>query len=219
MKYTRNTSLSLLAQRALGIAIGVLALAGAPASSMAAIVCSSPSHALSIPPTFDGTYLNLQTGVASATDMGAPGWDINPYAAPSKLAFNWPSGAGGVSSGGVYSVLNSGDTIGPAQTYIDYTDPVAAGNWGTMQTGKYFGLRFYNENTAAINYGWIQLNTGPTSGFPATINQYCYDDTGAAIAAGALPTPTPVPVPTLSAWSMALLGMGLAALAGLRRKH
>ncbi len=96
MKDTRNTSLPPPAQRALGIAIGVLALAGAPASSMAAIVCSSPSPALSVPATFDGTYLNLQTGVASATDAGAPGWDINPYtvSGSQQLAFNWSAGTG-----------------------------------------------------------------------------------------------------------------------------
>lgn len=118
-------------------------------------------------------------------------------------------------------MLNSGDTIGPAQAYLAQAGGGNAVNWRTTQTGKYFGLRFYNENTSAINYGWIQLNTSAASDFPATINQYCYDDTGAAIAAGALPapTPTPTPVPTFSACSMALLRMGLAALAGLRRKH
>lgn len=189
---------------------------------MAAIVCSSPSLALSISPTFDGTYLNLQTGVASATPEGAPGWDINPYASGSQLAFFWSaSTVGGVSTGTLYNVLNSGDTIGPAQAYIVFNSGENTVNWQTTQTGKYLGLRFYNENTSAINYGWMQLNTGAASGFPATVNQYCYDDTGAAITAGALPAPTatPTPVPTLSAWSMALLGMGLAALAGLRRKR
>lgn len=227
MKYTRNTSRLPPAQRALGIAIGVLALAGAPASSMAAIVCSSPS--LPVPANQDGTYLNLQTGGTSNSEAGTPGWDINLYASgvPTLLLyFYWPTipadNAGGVSTGTVYNVLNSGDTIGPTQTYSTVSGgPVPYANWHSGQTGKYLGLRFYNENTLALNYGWIQLDTGAGSGFPATVNQYCYDDTGAAIAAGALPAPTPrpAPVPTLSAWSMALLGMGLAALAGLRRKR
>ena len=75
------------------------------------------------------------------------------------------------------------------------TDSVASGsvaagnfvNWQTTNTGKFLGVRFFNESTSAINYGWLQLDTGAAGGFPATINSNCYDNTGAGITAGTTP--------------------------------
>ncbi len=44
------------------------------------------------------------------------------------------------------------------------------------------------------DYGWIDLSAhylGPSSGFQITVKSYSYDNTGAAILAGAAPTPEP----------------------------
>ena len=119
----------------------------------------------------------------------------------SALYFFWPTtpanSFGGASTATVYDALSSGATIGPAQTYIVNSGgggPAPFANWQTTQTGKYLGVRFFNESTSAINYAWLQLNTGASGGFPATINQFCYDNTGAAITAGT----TPVSLQTFS---------------------
>ena len=55
-------------------------------------------------------------------------------------------------------------------------------------------MRFYNESTSSINYAWLQMNTGASGGFPATINQICRENTGVAITAGT----TPVSLQTFS---------------------
>lgn len=180
-------------RRALGRSAGALALALASTSSMAAIVCSST--AISIPATVDGVYLNLVTGATGSSGSGVSGWDINLYqTGASALYFFWPStpanSAGGVSTATVYDALTTGAPIGPSQTYIVNSGGGGAApfvNWQTASTGKYLGIRFRNESTSALNYAWLQLNTGASGGFPATINQYCYDNTGAEIQAGTTP--------------------------------
>jgi len=188
MKPTTHLASSI--RRAIGLSAGALLLAGAPISGMAAINCSS--SALSIPANVDGVYLNLATGATGTSGSGVGGWDINLYmTGASALYFFWPStpanSAGGVSTATIYDALSAGATIGPAQTYIVNSGgggPAPFANWQTAQTGKYLGVRFYNESTSAINYAWAQMDTGASGGFPATINKYCYNKAGAAITAG-----------------------------------
>lgn len=190
-------------RRALGLSAGMLALAGAPVSGMAAIVCSSAP--LSVPANIDGVYLNLVTGATGTSGSAVSGWDINLYQTASALYFFWPStpanSAGGASTATVYDVLSAGAPIGPGQTYITNSGgggPAPFVNWQTTQTGKYLGIRFRNESTAAINYAWLQMDTGASGGFPATVNKYCYDNTGAAIAAGTMGVATPALAVTTS---------------------
>lgn len=196
----RSAVLTNSIRRIVGLSAGALVLTVASTSSMAAIVCSSA--AVPVPANIDGVYLNLVTGATGTAGSGVAGWDINLYqTGASALYFFWPttpaSSFGGASTATVYDALSSGATIGPAQTYIVNSGSGGAApfvNWQTTQTGKYLGVRFFNESTSAINYAWLQLNTGASGGFPATINQFCYDNTGAAITAGT----TPVSLQTFS---------------------
>ena len=196
----RSAVLTNSIRRIVGLSAGALVLTVASTSSMAAIVCSSP--ALSVPANIDGVYMNLVTGATGTAGSGVAGWDINLYqTGASALYFFWPTtpanSFGGASTATVYDALSSGATIGPAQTYIVNSGGGGAApfaNWQTTQTGKYLGVRFYNEATSAINYAWVQMNTGASGGYPATINQICYDNTGAAITAGT----TPVSLQTFS---------------------
>lgn len=182
----------------LGLAAGALVLTFASASSMAAIVCNSA--AIPVPQNIDGVYINLATNATGTSGGGVTGWDINlyqttPTGGTPGLYFFWPTtpanSYGGVSTDTIYDVLNTGAPIGPGQTYILNAGgggAAAYANWhGTTQTGRYLGVRFFNEATSAINFGWLQLNTTATSGFPATINQICYDNTGIEISAGTTP--------------------------------
>ena len=176
-------------------ALAALAVATATLTSTgayAAVVCG-PS-AVAVPATLDGIYFNIVTGAGGPTGSGTPGWDINMYLTGGALYFFWPTApansAGGLAIGTVYQALSAGAVIDASATYAVASGGGGAANfvnWQTTNTGKYLGVRFYNESTSAINYGWLQLDTGPSAGFPATINAYCYENNGGAITAGTTP--------------------------------
>ncbi len=165
------------------------------ASAHAAVICS-PMTNLDVPATSEGLYLNLITGVSGVRESDAPGFDIDIYAAVStnptgQLKFYWGpasnGGAGVVSSGAAYAVLAPNVTIGPdsAFTREGFTGDTSAWQAGTS---GYLGMRFRDETAATIVYGWLALSTTAPLGFPATIEGWCYEDSGAAIV-----TPDPRP--------------------------
>jgi hypothetical protein len=43
------------------------------------------------------------------------------------------------------------------------------------------GFSFTNANTSQVNYGYAKITSTGPSGTPATLNEYWYDNTGAAI--------------------------------------
>lgn len=175
-------------------ALAAAALSLASTSAFAAYVCDSTP--LSIPQNIDGVYLNLATGASGTSGGGVTGWDINLYSTgtPATLFFFWPTtpanSYGGVATGTTYDVLANGAPIGPSQTYSLNSGSGGSGayvNWLAGSTGQFLGVRFWNEATSSINYGWLQLNTTATSGFPATIVERCYQNDGTATSAGTRP--------------------------------
>ncbi len=165
----------------------------ASSASMAAIVDSGTVN-LSVPATIDGLYLNFVTGAFASLPPPA-GWDFNPFqSAGPVLKFFTTAGAGQiVGSGTLASVLAPGATIGPASTFAAAGVVTATGFLVTAT--QYVGVRFTNEVTTAINYGYVQLQTTAGSGFPATIVRYVYENTGAAIT---IPSAPPVLVGVVS---------------------
>ena len=163
---------------------------------------------LVIPNTIDGLYLNVITGVTSTSSSPAAGWDFNPYNNGSGLGFfapDFPSSQGTLASGATALALLGGETIGSGGIY----QPGQALGTNFRITGTGFaGLRFQNEVTGQLNYGWVRLSTTAGTGFPASILAYAYEDSGAPILAGQVPEPTG---PGLLALS--------AALAGHRRRR
>jgi hypothetical protein len=85
---------------------------------------------------------------------------------------------GGVVSGGDYTVLQPGATIGPASTFSNSATTMT--NWLGGADG-YIGIAFLNEQTNALNYGYIHVTTTAPLGFPAQVLEYGFDSTGAAI--------------------------------------
>ena len=174
----------------------LVAIAACVASpvAMAAVVCNTVTTPFSIPATLDGAYINLVTGVVGTSGAATAGWDVNMYMTGGNLYFFWPgtpaNSAGGTATGSVYNYVAPGTSIGPTSVFS-----VASGGGGDVnyvniratQTGGYLGVRFQNEATAAVNYGWLQMNTTAPSGFPATITSYCYQNNGTAITAGTTP--------------------------------
>jgi hypothetical protein len=77
-------------------------------------------------------------------------------------------------------VLGAGELIGPTSLF---TRAAFAGDTSAWQAGisAYLGLRFRNESNGIIQYGWMRLSTTATLGFPALIEGWCYEDSGAAI--------------------------------------
>lgn len=168
------------------LAIMLLLVSGAYAH--ASVVCSSMAN-LDVPATSEGLYLNLVTGVSGVRESDVPGFDIDIYAAvntnPSgQMRFYWgaasTSGAGVVSSADTFPVLGANVTIGPASTFsrAAFTGDTSAWMAGTS---GYLGMRFRDETPATIVYGWLALTTTAPFGFPATIEGWCYEDSGAAI--------------------------------------
>lgn len=181
----RSIRLAVSIRRAIAFSATAFALAGAPVSGVAAIVCDNPS--IAVPQNIDGIYLNLVTGATGTTGSAVPDWDFNPYASSSAtlLSFYSAAGAGYVSSGGAIGALAGGTTIGASSTYLTgvQTTPEAMGIYRAGVTGaSYLGLRFTDSGNTY--YGWLDVTTTAPNGFPMTVNNYCYEDSGASIKAG-----------------------------------
>jgi hypothetical protein len=191
-------------------------LLAAPAAQAAVISVDFSANPLSaVPFNFNGLYLNVVTGAASASTNNVQGYDINPYFAGStgpmpQLFLFVPSTGGvvGVASTSTADVLTVGMTIGPAS---GFTAPGAAGATLAATGIGYFGFRFINEGTGLINYGFLTLSeTLPLAAGAVRVLAYAYENTGAAITVTAVPEP--------SSYAMFTLGVaGVGALARRRR--
>ncbi|HJU39150.1 MAG TPA: hypothetical protein VJ724_06215 [Tahibacter sp.] len=168
------------------LAAAVLAGAGA---AHAATVCRSNAN-LGVPADGEGLYVNFATGVSGRTESQAPGFDLDVYAMQvsnpdGQMKFYWGPvsnpGAGVVTSGDTYAVLAEGDTVGPMSTFSRAAALGVTTAWQAGVTG-FLGARFRNEAAGnALHYGWVHLATTAPLGFPATILDWCYEDTGNAI--------------------------------------
>ncbi|HET9031634.1 MAG TPA: hypothetical protein VFN25_01885 [Dokdonella sp.] len=169
-----------------------LAIAAVTVSSIraeAAVVCSNLPAALDIPNTFDGLYINFVTGTSGTTSGAVPGWDSNIWSSSGSMKFFASTSAANASavvgSAGEASLLAPGTMIDSSSAVLTGVLNAAAFEVGV--TNGYVGFAFNNEGTSTTNYGWASLTTTSGGGFPATLNQYCYDDSGAGIMAGTTP--------------------------------
>ncbi len=191
-------------------ALAGIALTGAAATTAEAVVVYSGIQNINVPSNIDGIYLNLVTGQSGTA--GFAGYDVNPYNNNAGLAFFAPGGSQGTlsataTSGSTTIRLNMGDSIGPAGAYNN-GQSVASAFYGGGQA--YVGVRFTNEATGLLTYGWLLMNTSSGNGFPATIVSWGYQTDGTAITAG---EGAPIPEPTTTA----LLGLMAVGALGIRQ--
>ena len=107
-----------------------------------------------------------------------------------------------LASGSTALALLGGETIGSTSLY---QSGQVLGTPFHSSGVRFNGLRFLNEATGQINYGWAQLAStggGTAAGFPASLLGYAYDNTGASLTAGQVPEP-------YSTWMLAIPGLAL----------
>jgi hypothetical protein len=164
-------------------------------TTMAAIV-TSPVSNLALPQTTAGVYINVITGATGTSAGAVTGWDLNPYNTANGLGIYWiPTQPGapvrnaavGDTTTGPITVLAPGATIGPANTY---TSAIQAASSLRPTGDRFFGFRFFNEATSAINYGYARITTTSPNGYPATLVSVVYEDSGAPIT---IPLPAVAP--------------------------
>lgn len=180
------------------------------------------STPIAVPNNLDGVYLNLLTGATGSTGSSVTGWDINLYNTNSVFTFFWnntaPNVSGGVAtavSGGTYIDLPVGAVVSAASIFSASSGAGGPASTTAFQTtGVHtLGFRFYNEATSAINYGYMSIQNTATSGFPATILSWTFENSGSAIT---IPGASTGGVPEPTTWAMMLMGFG-ALGAAMRR--
>ncbi len=187
------------------------------AAAAAAVVVGSANAAIvtwninqAIPANIDGLYIRIDTQTFAGSSIS--GWDINPYGTTSLNFFASTAAPNPTStyvrtqaSGGPSS-LALGTVISAASTFANSTTAVVSGtsvfNGWTLNSINYFGFRFHNNTTNAINYGFGAMQVGADSS-SRTLLFIEYGDAGESVV---------VPAPG----AIALLG--LAGLAGRRRR-
>ena len=158
-----------------GLAALVVAASMTVASpqAMAAIQCFTTP--IPVPTTTSGIYVNLFTGTATPTTAGSPGWDFNPWGA-TNLYFYTATGGGFVATGGVIANLASGTLVDASSTYVGNSSAAQIATYRAGVTNGNLGVRFLESGNTY--YAWVNVTTtGPTLGTPATINNWCFQNT------------------------------------------
>jgi hypothetical protein len=174
-------------------------------TAFAAIIDSGPISVV-VPNNIDGVYYNIVTNATGTSAAATAGWDVNIFNAGTFLAFFWPTAPansfGGVAVGSVYTNVTDGTVVGPTSVYSLASGAGGAANFVNFTTAgpKTLGIRFFNEATNAINFGYIRKDKGAGAGFPSTITRIVYENTGLPITVapaggGVSPVYSSVPAP------------------------
>jgi subtilisin family serine protease len=177
---------------------------------------------INVPTTniFGGIYLDLTkpdlalipttsgSGPADGLNTVLPGWDVNFYKGTSALRWWYNSGVTAVFNAAHHvAALGAGVTVDGSSllgTYQTMTPEFAA-------TTAFMGIQFPDDSNTEV-FGWIRITGGATTGIPATIVDWAYEDSGAGILTGAGIVPEP------SSLALGCLAAGAAGLAAWRKR-
>jgi hypothetical protein len=187
----------------------------------AAIVYSGPLN-INVPTTniFGGIYLDLTqpgssfipttsgSGPADGLNTLLPGWDVNFYKGSSALKWWYNTG--------VYGVFNASHHVAALGAGVMVDGTSLLGTYQTMTpefTGvtAFMGIEFPDASNNE-RFGWVRITGGASSGIPATIVDWAYEDSGAGILTGATVVPEP------SSLALGCLAAGAAGLAAWRKR-
>lgn len=166
-------------------------------SAQAAVIYSGLQN-IAIPTTFDGVYINLDTAATGTSAI--TGWDINPFFGGAGLA-NSPSfqpARTSTANDAPVVRLDAGDLINGSLSfssgYGGSGDPVSYFGTGADQfvVGQegYLGFSFTTDASSGPYYGWMRvIFTNDSPG--GVIEDWAYDDSGAAITIPITAAPEP----------------------------
>ncbi|MEP6821141.1 MAG: PEP-CTERM sorting domain-containing protein [Chthoniobacterales bacterium] len=194
------------------------AAALAPSDAHATIQYFNPADIQITLNTYAGIYFNLQNGMIGTNAAAVPGWDINIFnQSAGFLSTYGPATTGmvGYTNGGfAYSDrIADGTVIGPASQLVGFGGVTtmsygnAYGPWAGTTSG-FLGLQFQLADGSLV-FGWIRLDV--VDGGDARVLDWAFEDSGAAIAAGAIPEP--------SSLALSFLAAGAAGLAYWRKRR
>ncbi|MGI8966943.1 MAG: PEP-CTERM sorting domain-containing protein, partial [Limisphaerales bacterium] len=181
-----------------------------------------------------GLYIDMEllTHFNAITNGSQPGggpgplvstWDFNFYQrrttsanGPGSLRFYYNTGTGNMFSTNPirysFGVVSNGQNAAlPSGTLVDGTSPFGqvSGLTNFYGTTAFMGLEFRNNANTTNFFGWLRLTGGPgvapTPGFPATVVDWAYDNTGAGIRVGAVPEPGTLALGCLAAGAAGMI--------------
>lgn len=191
----------------------------------AAIVYSGPLN-ISVPTTngAGGIYFDLTLphssftpskgggGSAEGLNTLLPGWDFNFYQSTAYFnnSLRWYfntgteavfNGAGHTSALGAGVMVDGSSTLGQDLAMTpEFTSTTA-----------FMGVEFRDASNND-RFGWIRITGGSAAGFPATVVDWAYEDSGAGIQTGAGVVPEP------NSLALGCLAAGAAGLAAWRKR-
>jgi len=180
----------------LPVFLGAATLLQSQTASAAVVYSGILNHP--VPVTNQGTVVNFITGVVqNGAASGVPGWDVNPYGtSANNVALLASAGTGimrnpGAGTSTFRTNLALGTVVSPSAFFYGNSAAVigtAVGQWTANSEGC-FGLKFTNETTGAIHYGFMALRIGANA-TDRTIVGYAYESVpGVAITVMHIPAP------------------------------
>ena len=167
-----------------------------------------------IPNNIDGLYINVETGTTGSAAGVVPGWDLNPYGAPTT-AMSWFGATGGgcvtgLGQGGAtiaVANLTPGTLVSSTSTFANTASSVTAGGW-QLNAVNSFGFRFVGAD-GATRYGWGRIQIGATMGVRTLVDIGYESNAGVAIAVGDEGGPPPNYDPCATSNPSALVGANI----------